>query len=89
MQIKFKKKISTGSITDSKYYSAWNEFCRDLPPSGGSPTWEVPAASSRTAPHPAALIYRHCPGLKLIGLQGISCEVADLQLCEMVDKVII
>lgn len=64
--------------------SAWT-----LPPSRASPTWEVAAASSRAAPHPAALVHRHCPSLKLVGLQGISCEVADLQLCEMVDEIVI
>ena len=64
--------------------SAWT-----LPPSRASPTWEVAAASGRAAPHPAALVHGHCPSLKLVGLQGISCEVADLQLCEMVDKIIV
>lgn len=64
--------------------SAWT-----LPPYRASPTWKVAAASSRAAPHPAALIHGHCPGLKLVRLQGIGCEVADLQLCEMVDEIII
>ncbi|KAL0603100.1 hypothetical protein AAY473_029317 [Plecturocebus cupreus] len=54
-----------------------------------SPTWEVAAASGRAAPYPAALIHRHCPGLKLIRLQSIGREVADLQLCEMVDEILI
>lgn len=64
--------------------SAWT-----LPSFRASPTWEVATASGRAAPHPAALVHRHCPSLKLVGLQGISCEVADLQLCEMVDEIII
>lgn len=62
---------------------------RAPPPPQVSPTWEVTAATSRTAPHPAALVYRHRPGLQLVRLQGVSCEVTDLQLCEMVDEVII
>lgn len=60
-----------------------------LPPGRTSPTWEVAAASSRAAPHPAALVHGHGPGLELVGLQGIGCEVADLQLCEMVDEIVI
>lgn len=61
----------------------------DPPPSRASPTWEVSAASGRTAPHPAALVHGHRPGLQLVGLQGISREVADFQLCEMVDEIVI
>lgn len=68
---------------------------RPRPPSSApsrcraAPTWEVAAATGRAAPHPAALIHRHRPGLKRVGLQGISGEVADLQLCEMVDEIVI
>lgn len=61
----------------------------DPPPCRAAPTWEVAAAASRAAPHPAALIHRHRPGLKLVGLQGVRGEVADLQLREMVDKIVI
>lgn len=61
----------------------------DPSPARASLTWEVAAASSGAAPHPAALIHGHRPGLKLVGVQGIGREVADLQLCEMVDEVVI
>lgn len=64
-------------------------FCSDPPPGRAAPTWEVAAAASGAAPHPAALIHGHRPGLQLVGLQGISCEVADLQLCEMVDEIVV
>lgn len=60
-----------------------------LPPSGAAPTWEVAAAASGAAPHPAALVHGHRPGLELVGLQGIGGEVADLQLGEMVDEIVV
>lgn len=81
--------VETRQMLGSEYYSTWNLFCLDPSPSRVSLTWEVAAASGRAAPHPAALIHGHRPGLKLVGVQGIGCEVADLQLCEMVDEIVI
>lgn len=40
----------------------------------------VPAASSRAASHPAALIHRNCPLVDLVVLQGVRGQVADLDL---------
>lgn len=47
------------------------------------PTWEIPATASRVAYHPATLIDRHRPTVPLIALQGVWCQVAHLQLCEV------
>lgn len=51
--------------------------------SSRSPTWEVPAASSRAAPHPAALVDRHSPALSFITLQRVGGQITHLQLGEV------
>lgn len=79
--------VKRGGFRKIRY--TWNLFRSDPPPPRASRTWEVAAASGRAASHPAALIHRHRPGLQFVGLQGISREVADLQLCEMVDEIVI
>lgn len=49
----------------------------------GRPTWEVPAAASRAASHPATLVDRHRPAVSFITLQCVGRQVTHLQLCEV------
>lgn len=51
-------------------------------------TWVVPAASGSAAPPPLPLIEAGVPLLQLIVLQGIGCQVAELQATELTQEVI-
>lgn len=52
------------------------------------PTWEIPAAASRAASHPATLVDRHRPAVSLLALQRVGRQVTHLQLCEVALEVI-
>lgn len=51
-------------------------------------TWVVPAASGRAASPPLSLIQAGVPLLQLVVLQGVSCQVAELQAAELAQEVI-
>lgn len=50
-------------------------------------TWVVPAASSSAASPPLSLIVRGAPFLQLGVLQGVSCQVAELQAAKLTQEV--
>ena len=52
-------------------------------------TWEVPAASSRAALHPAALVDGHCPVNSTVILQRVRGQVTDLDSGEVPLEVLI
>lgn len=51
-------------------------------------TWVVPAASGSAASPPLPLIEGGAPFLQLVVLQGVSCQVAELQAAELAQEVI-
>lgn len=50
-------------------------------------TWVVPAASGSAASPPLPLIQAGVPLLQLVVLQGVSCQVAELQAAELTQEV--